>query len=270
MNELYFNPININKKYILNKLSLLKNYLNQEVYNFFNKDNNINQNIKICSDFLELDEKELSEIIIQNYSLIYVVQKAKDLAPMFESVITYKGMNYSLFDALSNLYYELTLKVKFYVEQLQIIDEDNIIEFTNNFITNITNITEKYCEHYIDITPKFKEILDENIFSILLKYNCLNTLKEMVLLPPLIGFDLTDLLTFLNNSSIIKIINNDQEIVLSNLKPNKLLLSGLNDCNTMEDVMNKVKIYDKECLENYECLLGNSTNFLAVYLLDKK
>lgn len=92
----------------------------------------------------------------------------------------------------------------------------------------------------------------------------------MVSLPPLIGFDLKDVLDFINNSSIVKIINNKQEIILSDLKPNKLILSGLNDCNTMVEVMNKVKAYSKGCLEGSEYLLGNSTNFLAIYLLDKR
>ncbi len=269
MDELYFNPNNVDKKYMLNKLSLLENYLNTEVYHFFNKGND-EKNDEICSDFIELDEKELYEIIIQKYSLIYAKREKNNQNSLFEYVITYKGMDYSLFDALTNLYNELTLKVEFYVEKLQKVDENNVIEFANDFITNITSVTEKYCEHYIDITPKFKEILDEDKFSILLKYNCLNTLKEMVTLPPLIGLDLKDVLDFINNSSIVKIINGKQEIVLSDLKTNKLILSGLNDCNTMIDVMNKVKAYSEGCLEGSEYLLGNSTNFLAIYLLDKR
>lgn len=268
-NDLYFNIEQIDKIYILNKLSLLDDYLKNEVSGFFNIQKNTTQNIEISSDFIELDEKKLYETIIKNYSLIYAVKEQKDPNPMFEFVITYKGMNYSLFDAMSNLYHELSLKVKLYIEQLHLIDKDNIIGFTNDFLIEIISITEKYHEHYIDITPKFKEILEKDIYFILLKYNCLNTLKEILLLPSLVGFDLTDLLQFLNNTLIVKIINNNQEIVLSNLKPNKLLISGFNDCNTMEDVMNKVNRYQKECIDDSEYLLGNSTNFLAVYLIDK-
>ena len=268
--EMYFNPKSIDKKYILNKLSLLDNYLNNEVYSFFNNKNDLRQNIEVYSDYKELDEKKLYEIIIEYYSLIYKVREQLDLYPMFEYLITYKGMSYSLFDALSNLYLELHLKVKLYIEQLYVVEENKIIEFTNNFITDLVNITEKYCEHYIDIAPKFKEILDEDIYITLLKYNCLNTIKEMIFSPALVGFDLADLKYFLKNSLITKIINNDQEIVLSDLKPNKVLIAGFNDCKTLNEILDKVKKYKKECSDDPECIYGNSNRFLVVYLLDKE
>lgn len=263
MNLVYY-PSSITRNYLKEKLSDLKEYLIGDVYNFLNSANKDISKIEINSSVSNLSEKEVYENILLNYSLIY---------EKFDEVEGLNNIKYSWYDCLNNLYNILSSKIPIYFENLEKINEENKISYTNNILKDIIKVVEEYSDHYIYPFYRIQEILDEESYSTLLKYNCIESILELCHNSIYVGVDFVDLENILKNSSIARIFNDDKEIVLSSTKPNKFILVGLDDCITESDIRNKIEKYKKECDSvNCKYIYGdgiNRNNTIVIYLLEK-
>lgn len=270
--ELVHNSSKIEKTYLKNKLNLLNDYLNTTVNGFINNRKKDLSIVEINSDFECSDRNDLYKDSLFNYSLIHKVFKPNDKEQSTDFIynIYNKNINYSWYDVLNRLYNLLSSKLKIYFEDIKTVSKDNIYAFTNDVINEVVRITEEYSNSFFAPFYTLPELLDSNLYYEFIKYDCIKPIIELFTEPPLFGFDFGDFRDFMKNTIIVKIVSDDDEIILSKEKPNKLIVLGFDDCETFKDINKKILKYRKECInEDCDCIAGNGRKHLVIYLLDK-
>ena len=253
------------KDNIYRKLKQIEFFLDIEVSNLFSKktykcETNLN-------DFLNMSYNDLVEDIMFNYSLIFEINEYQSPIPGTENDGRFKVLNYSWYDGLKLLSENMYIKIEEYNEVLNSIDDSEMSDFVKRVIDEITELVEEYADHYIDQSRCYKDLLDDENYEILTKYNCYNQIIKTLKSNLLKSFDFTDFKNFFKNANVVKIIYNNEEVILSSLKPNKFLILGFEECETIEEIENNITFYKEQC-NNGDCeyLFGKSNQLLIIYL----
>lgn len=264
-NILNFKENKILRNHLNNKLHKLQFYLEIEVESFLNSKKEVNEIVD--SYDRDLSQAELLDDIMFNYSLIYEVNEYQSPLPDSKNQDKFKFLNYSWFDALRLLHDELINKVDSYLVELSTLEDSEVEWFAEKLLIEIIELTEEYCDHYLDLSRCYKDLLSEENYKILTKYNCFNNVIKVMKSNVLKSFDFTDFKNFFNNSSIVKIINNDRQITLSSIKPNKFLIMGFSDCNSLEEIHSKIAIFKEHC-SNTDCeyIFAKCEELIVIYL----
>jgi hypothetical protein len=254
------------KKHICDKIKILKFFLDLEVEIVLNQ--NIHNN-KIDKSYNDSNNNynDLLDNILFSHSLLFEINEYQSPIPGTENDGKFKFLNYSWYDALKLLSENLKIKIEEYNEVLNSIDDSEINDFAKRVIDEITELVEEYADHYIDLSSCYKNLLDDENYKILTKYNCYNSIIKTMKSNLLKNFCFTDFKNFFNKSKIVKIIYNNEEIILSSLKPNKFLILGLEESETLEEIETDISAYKEYC-ENIDCeyLYGKSNQLLVIYL----
>jgi hypothetical protein len=252
------------KDIIYKKLKQLEFFLDIEVSNLFGKKTyRCETNL---ADYLEMNYIDLLEDIMFNYSLIFEINEHQCPIPGTENDGRFKVLNYSWYDALNFLSSKLLERIKVYYNELNNIENAEIYAFVKRVTKEIIELVEEYGDHYIDQSRCYKDLLDDENYEILTKYNCYNQIIKTLKSNLLKNFDFTDFKNFFKKSKIIKIIYEEKEIILSPVKPNKFLILGYADY-TINQIENNITYYKEQCINNNcEYLFGKSNQLLIIYL----
>jgi hypothetical protein len=255
------------KEYFNDELTKLLYYLDIETSSFLQK--SINDFKNEDKHYNNYKKTELIDDIMFNYSLIFEVNETQCPIPDSNSIRNFKILNYSWYDALRKLYESLINKVQKYIKRINTTNELDSYITVQGIIDEIIDLTQEYCDHNIDLSRSYKNLLSEENYEILVKYNCFNSIIKTIKSKKYKNFDFTDFKFFFKNTKIVKIINSYEEILLLKDKPNKLLIIGFNDIENIEEIKVIIKKFQKEC-DNNDCeyLFGKSKNLLVVYLLE--
>lgn len=100
-----------------------------------------------------------------------------------------------------------------------------------------------------------KEVNSEN-YEILEKYNCFEELYNITDINSFIAIDIMDLLDTLLQYKIVKIIKNDNEIVINNSEVNSIIYISYN-CQNMRTMEEKIdNINNMYGIDDFELLFG--------------
>lgn len=233
------------KDNLYSNLLSLKEYLLSTVLDFIN-----NRNLKLSDEVHDnVSEKALIKDIISLYDDIFVIPKPQDPFFGFEPM-NYKELKVSYYDAVVNLYISLNMVIRKHINN---ISEDKVKDIIDEVIT----AAEEYTEVYIIFEHIFREQLTTEQYNILYKYNLLEKLKQLATEVSIVGFDLSDIINCLKNAIITKIIDNGEEIVLSNKRSNQLIfVKYAKDCK-IPVFYDRLKFYKQKYTPSIDdCLIG--------------
>lgn len=233
------------KDNLYSNLLSLKEYLLSTVLDFIN-----NRNLKLSDEVHDkVSEKALIKDIISLYADIFVIPKPQDPFFGFEPM-NYKELKVSYYDAVVNLYISLNMVIRKHINN---ISEDKVKDIIDEVIT----AAEDYTEVYIIFEHIFRKQLTTEQYNILYKYNLLEKLKQLATEVSIVGFDLSDIINCFKNAIITKIIDNGEEIVLSNKRSNQLIfVKYAKDCK-IPVFYDRLKFYKQKYAPSIDdCLIG--------------
>lgn len=266
------NSLNVNKpkevrSIIKQKLRILEFFLEIEVASFFETKNDIDDKLLKNES---LGKEELLEDIIFNHSLIFDINKHQSPASNNKNN-NFKFLNYSWYDALRLLSEKLREKIYVFNKDISFLEEDQLCNYANKIVLELTALTEEYIDHYLDLTSGYKGLLSEENYSILTKYGYLNKIIKLLKRHNLKSFDFTDFKHFFSGTKVVKIIEGDKELVFSSAIPDKFLVIGFNEEMSITEIDNEIASYKKECKDDdCEYLFAVDDFKLIIYLSDVK
>lgn len=239
--------------YLPSELSLkfLKSCI-ENIIAYFDKVGNllhyvIVEEIKIeCNDWNR--EKYLEEI---NGILKNKMSDCHSVNEMNYVKVYFKDKKYSSIDSLKYLYLNLLPKLDEYIDFLYRNHEKNLIKFSEEMLTEITNITEEVSDCYINLEQEFEKFISKENLEILSKYNCFYKIINFYTKGP-IFLDNDDFEFYFTKGIITKIIYEEEEIVLSSLKPNVIFALDTIDefyDDSMTEVMKAINKYRNELID---------------------
>ena len=224
LDDLYDNNIKQYKVYLHQKLEIIEklldecvNYLNE----LFTLNYEVNKNNYYNYINISLDDKEK---LINN------------IADVCSSLMEFKKddlINWNLFSSPKNPYSYQVIKLlnndlKEYIEDMRKLLQVNsdyknvLLEFTKY----LKKLLEEDTNLIIDSNSIFKDKLSFEQYEILERYNCLEKIG-LIKYPSYVSFDLSDVVYFLENCQILRIIDCGQEIIINEGQPDKLIRIAL-------------------------------------------
>lgn len=235
LDDICYKKIDNYKEYYLGYLNDFLNYLNRvtnDVFDLSNYANTEKLKVNSISYLIGLDNRDIKDVIIYAYDRILNEE--------------YDG----LYDRLIILINKLKKMIKKNLQELErnddyeeiiwaSLDETNRIydfpcdqESLKKRLDLFMNLTELISCIKINYQEKLEKLIDNDTYQILEKYNMINKLSIMPV-RSIIGIDYYDIADMFKNSKIIKIMDNQEEILFKQTDTctGILYLKTTKDCN---------------------------------------